>query len=230
MKLITNKINENLKQQIKLKFKTVENLIKENNNRINHINIFHRDWKTNDCQNLINIIKNDYNINTEKLISLGFITSQKNCHDQHFHIDYNGTTETYFIPLIDLTDCNGTEYVEFKNDDFNLEILDKLISINDTFILRNELEQELKKMGINKETYEIKILNSNKWGMVYMPNYLFHRGQSNKGGIDRTMFQIVLEVKPNAIVSNQIKINDSELDEENDVITKLLQSRSLHNN
>ena len=228
MKLITSKIHFDLKTLIKKNFSLVKDLIKEQNKRINHVNIYHRDWEKQNCNDEITILKNEYNIDTDRLISLGFITSQVNCFDQYFHIDYNGTTETYFIPLINLDDLNGTEYVEFNDESLNINIVDKLIEITDLYNNRKDVEEELTKMGISKSEYEIKILNANKWGMVHMPYYLFHRGQSNKGIKDRTMFQIVLATKPTANVSNQVKINDSELDDDSDIINKLLISRSIN--
>jgi hypothetical protein len=229
MKLITTKINSNLKKLIKEKYKSIEKIILEENKRINHVNIYHNKWSCKDnetCTDIINILKKNYSINTNNLISMGFITAQINCYDQHFHIDYNGTTETYFIPLVDLTDKNGTEYLEFIDSQDNLILFDTLIEITDKFNNRSQLENYLDSINISKNNYKIKILNGNKWCMVHMPNYLFHRGQSNKSDKNRTMFQIILAVRPNSQVSENVKINDSELDEENGIITKLIESRS----
>lgn len=64
--------------------------------------------------------------------------------------------------------------------------------------------------------------------MVKMPNYVFHRGQSNKGTKPRTMFQIILSVVDKCIVSHEIKILDSELDENDCQLKKLLASRTLN--
>ena len=146
MKLITTKIDSNLKKFIKDKYISIEKIILEENKRINHVNIYHNKWSSKDnetCADIINILKKNYSINTDNLISMGFITSQINCYDQHFHIDYNGTTETYFIPLVDLTDKNGTEYLEFNNSQDNLELFDNLIDITDKFINRNQLESNI---------------------------------------------------------------------------------------
>jgi hypothetical protein len=228
MELITPRINKNLKNFIKEQFLLIKELIKEENKRINHINIYHRDWQNNNCDEIIKILKNEYSINTDNIISLGFITSQVNCFDQYFHIDYNGTTETYFIPLIDLNDYNGTEYVKFNDTNFNINIIDKLINITNNFDNIKELEEEFIRMNIHNSDYKFCFLNAQKWSMILMPYYLFHRGQSNKGTKDRTLFQIVVAINSNAVVSNQIKINDSELDEDISLINKLVNNRSLH--
>ena len=61
-----------------------------------------------------------------------------------------------------------------------------------------------------------------------MPSYLFHRGQSNKGTKNRTLFQItVANVDTNPVVSNEVKIDDSELDNGEDIslISKLIINR-----
>jgi hypothetical protein len=64
--------------------------------------------------------------------------------------------------------------------------------------------------------------------MVKMPYYLFHRGQSNKGTMDRIMFQIIISTSNAVNISNKVKIIDSELDEEQHIIDKLLNSRDIN--
>jgi len=71
MELITPRINKYLKKLIKDQYL----LIKEENKSINHINIYHRDLQNNNCKVIIKILKNEYLINTDNIISLGFITS-----------------------------------------------------------------------------------------------------------------------------------------------------------
>jgi hypothetical protein len=60
------------------------------------------------------------------LISLRNIRIFLSCNNQHFHIDYNGKTDTYFIPLFDLNATNGTEYVKFNNIKLNLHYFEDL--------------------------------------------------------------------------------------------------------
>jgi hypothetical protein len=43
------------------------------------------------------------------------------------------------------------------------------------------------------------------WSMIKLPYYLFHRGQSKKGTIDRIMFQIVISRSTNVHISNKVK-------------------------
>lgn len=227
MEVITSKINKKLKKIIKSKFAIVKNDIEIENKRISHINIYHRDWQNNSCDEIIEILKNDYAIDVNNIISLGFITSQVNCFDQHFHIDYEGKVNTYFIPLIDLDDNNGTEFVKFNDVNLNKNMIDKLINITNDFIDRKDVEKEFIKMNIKDTDYKFCYLNSPKWSIVFMPNYVFHRGQSNKGTQSRTMFQITLvnDNNTNPVISNEVKIYDSELDEDISVISKLIINR-----
>ena len=225
MELITNEISLDLKKCIKSSFDTVKNLITEVNKRINHVNIYHKDWGYSSCDDIIKILQTDYSIDPNNIISLGFINSQINSYNQHFHIDYNGITETYFIPLIDLDYNNGTEYVEFISKEYNINILDELIEITDKYINKNQIIDYFNNKSISNSNYEFKILNTKSWSMVKMPYYLFHRGQSNKGTIDRTMFQIIISKSKNIHISKKVKIIDSELDEEQIIINKLLNSR-----
>lgn len=228
MELIAKKISLDLKKIIESEFEKVSDLIHEQKQRINHVNIYHKDWGCNSCENLIYILHNDYSIDPDTIISLGFINSKVDSYDQHFHIDYAGTTETYFIPMIDLNDLNGTEYVEFTNKEYNKNILGELIEITDEFINRDQIIDHFNKKKISNYTF--KILNGDAWSMVKMPNYVFHRGQKNKGFVDRTMFQIVIAVTPTAKVSQSILIGDSELDETSDIVDKLLVNRKTNNN
>jgi hypothetical protein len=59
---------------------------------------------------LLNIESIKKDLETTNILYYGFIISQ------HFHIDYRGKTLTYFIPLCDLTDKNGTEFLYFYDE------------------------------------------------------------------------------------------------------------------
>ena len=225
MELITKSINIDLKFFIKKSFNSVKKIINKQNKRINHINIYHKDWKNNHCENIIKLLYYNYNIDKKTIISLGFINAQVECYNQHFHIDYNGTTETYFIPLVDLNDKNGTEYVEFNNLEQNINLFTELLEMSDKYISREQINNHFFDLGINKNDYKFKILNTPKYSMVKMPNFIYHRGKRNECNYNRTMFQIVIAKSDNINISSKIKVNDSELDEDDIIINKLLHSR-----
>ena len=231
MEIITNNIPIELETLIQNEYSKyqIELYNDATNKRINHLNIYHKDWINNHCDNMINLLTKYYNINPELIISLGFITSHVNCHNQHFHIDYLGTTQTYFIPLVALTNQNGTEYLEFKDTNQNINLFNELVDISDKYIEREQIHNHFEHININKSDYDFKILNANKYSMVKMPYYLLHRGKQNETSSSRTMFQIVIKnvniTNINVKISTDVKINDSELDEEQHIIDKLLNSR-----
>jgi hypothetical protein len=225
MELITNKISLELQKLIESSFVEIKDLITEKNKRINHVNVYHKDWGCSSCSSIIKILHNDYSIDPNNIISLGFICSQVNSYNQHWHIDYNATTETYFIPLIDLDNNNGTEYVEFVDNKENINLLNELIEITNKYIDITQISEHFTKMSIPQYNYAFKILNTNAWSMVKLPYYLFHRGQSNKGTVDRIMFQIIVKKTNNTCVSDKVQIDDSELDELLTTQQKLLISR-----
>jgi hypothetical protein len=228
MELVTSKIGADLDALIQGAFESIRDSIIAENKRINHINIYHKDWIHNSYERLINMLCDNYDIDAKKIISMGFICSQINSRNQHFHIDYSGHTETYFIPMIDLDNNNGTEYIEFISKEYNQELFSELLAITNLYIDREQIVSHFNKLNINPENYKFKFLNGEKGCMVKMPYYLFHRGQSNKGTKDRIMFQIIMERTENANVCSGIQIHDSELDEETDIIDKLLNSRKMN--
>lgn len=229
MELITDKIGTKLEELIENAFESIKDLLIIENKRINHINIYHKNWTHNLYEHMICELHDNYNIDTKKIISMGFICSQVNSHNQHFHIDYNGDTETYFIPMIDLDDKNGTEYVEFINKEYNIELFNDLLNITNLYIDKEQIVSHFDKKNIVSENYKFKFLNGKKGCMVKMPYYLYHRGQSNKGTQNRIMFQIIIGRSEKANVCTEVVINDSELDEETYIINKLLNSRKMNN-
>ena len=228
MELITDKIGVKLEELIQNAFESIKDSLIMENKRINHINIYHKDWIHNLHEPMICELRDNYNIDTKKIISMGFICSQVNSLNQHFHIDYNGDTETYFIPMIDLDDKNGTEYVEFINKEHNIKLFKELLNITNLYIDKEQIMSHFDKINIISENYKFKFLNGKKGCMVKMPYYLFHRGQSNKGTQNRIMFQIIMGRTEKANVCTGVVINDSELDEDTEIINKLLNSRKMN--
>jgi len=229
MELITSKIEADLEEIIRGAFESVKDSLIAENKRINHINIYHKDWIHNSYEKMICMLSDNYNIDAKKIISMGFICSQVNSLNQHFHIDYGGDTETYFIPMIDLDNNNGTEYLEFINKEYNIELFPQLLSMTNLYINREQIISYFDKINISPANYKFKFLNGEKGCMVKMPYYLFHRGQSNKGVQDRVMFQIIMAKTEKASVCSGIQIDDSELDEQTHIIDKLLNSRTVNN-
>lgn len=223
MEIISEEISFELRTLIKKLYVSVEGLLVIENKKINHINLYHTEWKNNNHTDLLKLICNECKINSESVISFGFINSQKKSYDQHFHIDYNGETETFFIPLVDLDENNGTEYVEFTSKEHNINMTNELIRITNDFITRDEIIMHFDSLNILRNQYNFKYLICKKWAMAKLPYYVFHRGQSNKGTVDRVMFQIIISRTKDVSehVSKNIFIPDSELDDKYSVVKKI---------
>jgi hypothetical protein len=107
MIILPIKISNQFITEIKNNYTKIKNELDDNNKNINYINIYNKKWKTEKNNN---ILKNyvDKEIACKNIITLSYISAPSNCNNQEFHIDYEGETITYFIPLIELTDLNGT--------------------------------------------------------------------------------------------------------------------------
>ena len=228
MEVIYQKIDPQFKKFIKKKYLKIKNLLDIEQKKINYINTYHHLWNYNDSDEFIKHIKNQYLLDTNKLLSFGFISSPINCDNQFFHIDYDGNTNTYFIPLIDIDETNGTEFLEFNDKYYNIDILDQLKKINNKYISKNDIIDELNKLEITPNNYNFKYLNCNKWSLAYLPYYCLHRGRKNNGITNRVMFQMVF-YKDNICKYNipeEIYYKDAELDEYKE---KILENRKKNN-
>jgi hypothetical protein len=229
MEIINKKIDPKFKEFIKKEYIKNKNLLEKEQKKINYINIFHHLWNNkNNYNKLIEHLKNQYLLDTNKLITMGFISAPINCDEQFFHIDYDGNTNTYFVTIIDIDDTNGTEYLEFNNKHYNIDILHKLKIISNKYILKNDIIDELNKLDITSNNFNFKYLNSNKWSLIYLPYYCLHRGRKNNGTTNRVMFQMVF-YKDNICEYNMPKdlyYKDAELDEYKE---KILENRKKNN-
>lgn len=230
MERVSNLVVKELRDLIDNEYQKIEKDFNIQNKRIHHTNIYHKDWTKNSIESssIKNVLNYLYNIETKKIISMGFISGQPGCMEQHFHVDYDGITSTYFIPLCDLTDRNGTEYLEFQSPSRNMELFEKIKEISDKYIKREQIIESFDKIGVDSSEYNFKIANSSAYSLLYLPNYVLHRGSRNNENYNKTMFQIVLQAIPDANISSKIYFTDSELDEDNNIIERLLESRSIN--
>ena len=61
--------------------------------------------------------------------------------------------------------------------------------------------------------YEFKAANADAFGLLRMPNYVYHRGQKNRSGKDRMMLNILFSIKNAYAYPTDEIIEDSEIDE-----------------
>jgi hypothetical protein len=223
--MIIGKYNNELFNQIKIIFNETKSKIDLLGKiKIGYTNIYHNKWKINKYAFLLDLIEKETTMKKDRIVSYGFIRSMPNCDNQLFHIDYEGNVETFFIPLVDLTDDNGNEYLKFKNLKDNAKYFDTLSSINYQYIEKNDVIKALTEKCIDKNSYEFKIVNAIAGSLVHMQYFCFHRGKKNTSNKERVMFQIViLRNKNYNIVDNEV-FPDAELDEQN-FISKIIKNR-----
>lgn len=217
MEIIIDKLNNDF--QTKLINILNENLHKFNddNDRINYINLYHKDWEKNSIYELFksNNILNDYTVG-----QIGIIESKPKCNNQLFHIDYSGKTFTLFIPMIDINDKNGTEYLYFYDQSNYIKYYNLFLDISNKYSNREDIINYLKQYDIIYNVdYCFKIANANKFSLIKLPNYVFHRGKTNETNQNRYMFQIIFLLDDYKLTDDKI-ILDAELDENNKDILK----------
>jgi len=195
-------------------------------NRIGYINIFHNKWVVNnETHNLLEKVSRFLNIDMDKILTMNFLISKPNCKNQHYHIDYEGKTETYFIPLCKLNNLNGTEIVEFHTQPPNL-YFNKLLELSNTCYHTSELIEQFNNNNIISSSYTIKYVNSDAFSLILIPYHMMHRGRTNETISDRIMFSVVIAREEYMITSDKF-VPDAELDEPFALKSEDLKSRLL---
>jgi hypothetical protein len=148
------------------------------------------------------------------ILYYGFIISQPNNKNQYFHIDYKGKTITYFIPLVNLSNKNGTEYLYFYDSSYYMKYFHIFIDITKRYIDRNDVISYLEKYNLfNMKDYEFRFANAQAFSVLLLPYYVFHRGEINETNENRIMFQITLEIEPIEFIKNEEFISIAEDDD-----------------
>ena len=89
---------------------------------INHKLLYCNKWSENKYEYLVELLKQQCPYLKETfekytLLQINFINAPPDCNDQLFHIDYLGDSISFFIPLVELSDLNGTQYLFFYNNE-----------------------------------------------------------------------------------------------------------------
>lgn len=148
------------------------------------------------------------------LIQLNVINAPPDCNTQLFHIDYQGDSVSYFVPFVDLSDLNGTEFVYFyKPENYEL-FYTHFLGMSDAFLNQGEAIASLKTLHLELGVdYCFKCANSNAYSLLYMPYYLYHRGQKNKTNVNRMMLNILFSRAKQFKYADDKYILDAEIDE-----------------
>jgi hypothetical protein len=134
--------------------------------------------------------------------------------DQLFHIDYLGDSISYFIPFVELTNLNGTAYLDFLDPHNNIVYYDELLKMSALYLTQPEIIDYLANLQLTlHEDYEFAAANSGAFALLKMPNYVYHRGQKNKSGKPRLMVNILFSINNAYDYPVMEIIEDSEVDE-----------------
>ena len=235
MEVLANIKNTVLKEEILKLYQQHQSILNDDNlKKINSINVYNENDDKNDFNRILHLFESENNdiknyLQKNRLIYIKLLSAPPNCEIQFFHLDYDGTTISFFIPLTDLTDLNGTEFLKFKNEQDYIKHHKLMMKLTTLCLDKNDLLEELKKydLYLNKD-YTINIANANKFDIIKMPYYTFHRGQKNKTNEHRVIFTLVFQDGVDDFnYLNISRVLDEERDDEPDKITYLDNNRII---
>jgi hypothetical protein len=148
------------------------------------------------------------------LLQINYICAPPDCTDQLFHIDYLGDSISIFIPLVDLSDLNGTEYLYFYDETNYLRFFDLMLEMSNNYFTKTEATDYMISKGfIYEKDFCFKCANSPAYSIIEMPYYVYHRGQKNKTNQKRIMLNILFSRNNAYDYPIDEVISDSEVDE-----------------
>lgn len=189
------------------------------NQLINHKLLYCNKWSENKYEYLVDLLKNESpylktTFENNTLLQINFINAPPDCNDQLFHIDYLGDSISFFIPLVELSDLNGTQYLFFHDKENYLKYFPLMLEMSDKYFTNPEAKEYMDSKGfIYGVDYEFRCANSDKYALIEMPNYVYHRGQKNKTNHNRIMLNILLSINNEYEYPTDEVISDSEIDE-----------------
>jgi hypothetical protein len=221
MNLLEDNIEDSFISELNFIAKKYDYYFSKKNNHINYINLFQKNLNLQKYDYLLNYLKKiksiEKSISKNNILYYGLIVSQPNNDNQYYHIDYRGKSITYFIPLCDINDTNGTEYLYFYDNKNYEKYFNLFLNITHEYKERDDLIKFLETKNLfYKKDYELKIVNCKAYSLIHLPHNVFHRGKTNESGKKRIMFQLTLELEPINFIQNQEFIPIAEEDEKYD--------------
>jgi len=219
MNVVKKQISAPLQTELETILETHLNHFTNPSKLINHKLLYCNQWTENKYEYLIPLLyaecvelKQDLEKHT--LLQINIINAPPDCVDQLFHIDYLGDSISYFIPFVELTDLNGTAYLNFIDPHNNLVYYNDLLKMSALYLTQPEIIAYLSNLNLHLGIdYEFKSANSDEFALLRMPNYVYHRGQKNRSGKPRLMVNILFSINNAYDYPTQEIIEDSEIDE-----------------
>lgn len=231
MNIVKKQITSKLKSELEGVLQTHLNHFTTSSKLINHKLLYCNKWNENKYTYLIPLLYEECielkkDIDNYTLLQINIINAPPDCVDQLFHIDYLGDSISYFIPFVELSDLNGTAYLNFIDPHNNLVYYNDLLKMSASYLTEPEIIDYLLKLNLqlNKD-YEFVVMNSSAFALLRMPNYVYHRGQKNKTQKNRLMLNILFSINNAYEYPVDEIIEDSEIDEF-DRAAKILEIRN----
>jgi hypothetical protein len=115
--------------------------------------------------------------------------------------------------MIDINDKNDTEYLYFFDQYNYIKYYNLFLNISNKYINKEDIINYLHKYDIIYNVdFCFKIANTDKFSVIKLPNYVFHRDETNT---NRYMFQIIFLLDDYKLINDKIV-----LDEDNDNILR----------
>jgi len=197
MNIVATKISDQLKSKIIDLHKKYECHFQKTST-INGINLYTKYNKTN--TKLIELLtcENEmfsYHFAHHELVYVQFINSYPDNDDQFYHIDYQGDSVSYFIPLVDINELNGTKYLSFVDKENYKKHYEFFLKVSDLILNDEDVITKLKEHNLHYGVdYTFETISANAFGIIELPNYCFHRGQKNKTNVVRSMVCITFSL------------------------------------
>jgi hypothetical protein len=219
MNVVKKQISANLRLELESVLQTNLNHFTTSSKLINHKLFYCNKWKENKYAYLLPLLYEEcvelkHDMDNYTLLQINIINAPPDCVDQIFHIDYLGDSISYFMPFVELSDLNGTAYLNFINPDNNLVYYNDLLKMSALYLSQSEIIEYLAGLNLKLNVdYEFRAANSEAFGLLRMPNYVYHRGQKNRTQQDRLMLNILFSMNNAYDYPTDEIIEDSEIDE-----------------
>jgi hypothetical protein len=209
-----------------------ETLLESTKDRIGYVNVYHHSWPDNPYQTLVEEFANEFGLDLTKIASFGFLNAPVGCNDQFFHIDYEGKTETCFVPLVDINNDMGTQYVLFPATDKTVgndheKLFELFLTLSNKYNDPEELSKQFEMHGIKRDEFYFCQVQTQAYSLVYLPYDVMHRGVCNRSGRERPMFQLVMLRDESYPLCKSQVIPDAELDEAENIFELVKTQRSI---
>jgi hypothetical protein len=219
MNYIKNQVSLELRSELESLLKTHLDHFTKSSKLINHKLLYCNKWEKNIYSYLIPLLYSEcaelkHDIDMYTLLQINIINAPPDCVDQLFHIDYLGDSISYFIPFVELSDLNGTAYLNFTDPRNNIIYYEELLKMSSIYLTQSEIIEYLRKLNLTLDIdYTFLAANSDAFALLRMPNYVYHRGQKNRTNKDRFMLNILFSINNSYTYPTDEVVPDSEIDE-----------------